>query len=112
MNMVPKTWRGGIFAAIAILVCIGSTRVWFLELTANTDLPIEVTKTFEKDGKYLVYTKTTTFEVTDSYYPLCWRFNSSDVWGQVSPGKYLVDTRGIRWGWMSWYPNICKLVQK
>ena len=57
------------------------------------------------DGRYLVYTDKTTYEVTDSW--VCWRWDSSDVYGRIQVGKtYTATLQGYRVPFLSWYPNI------
>lgn len=68
-------------------------------------------KNYSKSGsKYLVFGQDEngqihTFEVTDSL--LCWRFNSSDVYGEIKSGnKYDLTVGGDRVKFLSLYPNI------
>lgn len=87
-----------------------------LETTKNTTRVIEVTgkdvKTYrDSDGyprsKYLVFTTTTTYEITDSI--LNMRFDSSDVYGQVRVGKCYeveIDALSFRLPFLSMYENI------
>lgn len=61
-------------------------------------------------SKYLVYCETESgqsavYEISDSL--LRFRFNSSDVYASIKPGKtYEFTTRGYRIPALSWYPNI------
>lgn len=57
-------------------------------------------------SKYLVWDQEgNTYENTDTVWFLKW--NSSDVQGQMLAGKKVkVKTTGIRFSWLSWYPNI------
>lgn len=67
-------------------------------------------KNNNNEGKYLIYCQDTdgnikVYEITDSL--LYGRFNSSDVYAQISIGKtYEFTVGGSRNGFMSWYPNI------
>lgn len=67
-------------------------------------------KNSSKESKYLIYCEdmdgnTVVYEVTDSL--LHGRFNSSDVYAQISVGKtYEFTVGGSRSGFLSWYPNI------
>ena len=67
-------------------------------------------KNSNKSGTYLVFIEDETgsiipLEVTDSL--LRWRFNSSDVWGNIHEGQsYVFEVGGSRVEFMSWYPNI------
>lgn len=61
-------------------------------------------------GKYLVYTDKTTYEITDSW--LCWRWDSSDVYGNIQVGKtYTATLQGYRVPFLSWYPNVINPIE-
>lgn len=56
-------------------------------------------------GKYLVYTDKTTYEITDTW--VGWRWDSSDVYGNIQVGKtYTATLQGYRVPFLSWYQNI------
>ena len=56
-------------------------------------------------GKYLIYTDKTTYEITDTW--LFWRWNSSDVYGNMQIGKtYEATLQGYRVPFLSWYQNV------
>ncbi len=63
-----------------------------------------------KSGTYLVFIEDESgsvipLEVTDSLFR--WRFNSSDVWGNIQQGqKYVFEVGSSRVEFLSWYPNI------
>lgn len=60
------------------------------------------------DCKYLVFTETGTYENTDTL--LNFKFNSSDIQGQLKPGNtYEVEVWGFRVPVLSWYPNILEV---
>jgi len=60
------------------------------------------------DCKYLVFTENGTYENTDTL--LAFKFNSSDIQGQLKPGEtYTVDVWGFRQPILSWYPNILEV---
>lgn len=67
-------------------------------------------KNGKDNGTYLVFIEDESgsiipLEVTDSLFR--WRFNSSDVWGNIHQGqKYVFEVGGSRVEFMSWYPNI------
>jgi len=74
-------------------------------------LTITVTKAeriprVNRPGVYLVWTEQNeVFEIADSV--LFWRWNSSDVYGQIEPGKtYRLRVVGWRVPILSWYRNI------
>jgi hypothetical protein len=62
-------------------------------------------------GKYLIFTKQEVFENTDSFWKA--KFNSSDVYGQIEPGKtYEAEVYGWRVPFLSWYRNIVWIKEK
>jgi len=64
-----------------------------------------------KKGKYLIFTKQEVFENTDSFWKA--KFNSSDVYGQLEPGKtYEAEVYGWRVPFLSWYRNIVWIKEK
>jgi len=88
-------------------------------LFTQKDVQITVTKTdriVESNGenvhsKYIVYTETESFENTDSL--AFGKFNSSDLQGQLLPGKtYVVKVYGWRIPFLSQYRNIVKIEEK
>lgn len=58
--------------------------------------------------KYLVFTEGETFQNTDSVW--YWKFNSSDMHGHFSTGKYRLTVYGWRVPFLSWYRNIIEAV--
>ena len=61
------------------------------------------------DSKYLVFTETEVFENTDCL--VLWKFNSSDVYGQLEIGEtYQVQVYGWRIPFLSMYRNIVKVL--
>jgi hypothetical protein len=61
-----------------------------------------------KDSRYLVFTDSETFQVDDSF--LFWRFNSSDIYGQIREGQeYSCRVAGWRVPFLSMYRNILEL---
>lgn len=84
---------------------LGAAAIWQSpRLTEETDT-VTVTKTFVKDGKYLVYTDKNTFKIADT--SVYFNFYSSDKWGEFKVGAtYEIDHIGFRIGWLSWYENI------
>jgi hypothetical protein len=58
-----------------------------------------------KSSKYLVYTDVTTYEITDSW--IHWRWDSSDVYGNMQVGKtYTATLQGYRVPFLSMYQNV------
>lgn len=61
-------------------------------------------------SRYLVFTEHETFENTDAIWH--WKFDSSDVYGQLEEGKtYTVKVYGWRVPILSWYRNIVSVAQ-
>ena len=99
-----------ILAVLALSLVIGSCSAAY----KSTETTIEVVVTSKErvtsgsgdtsSSKYLVYTETTTFELTDTF--LYWRFDSSDVYGRLKPGRYRFRVVGWRVPWSSFYQNI------
>jgi len=59
-------------------------------------------------SKYLVFTETEVFEITDSF--CYWRWNSSDLYGKIENGKtYDAMVAGWRIPFLSWYRNIIEM---
>ena len=58
-------------------------------------------------SKYLVFTDSETFENTDSLFHMKW--NSSDIYGSISPGEYEAVVYGWRIPFLSWYRNIVSI---
>lgn len=57
------------------------------------------------DSTYMVYTDKGPFKVSDNIF--FWRWNSSDVYGQIEPNKsYRISVWGTRSGFLSLYKNI------
>ena len=80
---------------------------WVAYGTADSAI-VTVTKTENSgrggDQKYLIYTTTETFENTDSVW--YWKFNSSDIHGQITPGRHVVNVYGWRVPLLSKYRNV------
>lgn len=61
-------------------------------------------------SKYLVFTDKGVFECVDSI--LFWKFNSSDIYGQIQPNhRYRCKVAGWRIQFLSSYPNIITCTQ-
>lgn len=60
--------------------------------------------THNKKTQYLVFTEDETFECEDSLYH--GKFNSSDVYGRIKPGRYRMRVEGWRIPLFSVYRNI------
>lgn len=99
-----------VFMALVILLLPFGLVAWYVYGTQQTR-ELEVVKSERVqdggDSKYLVFAKEGVFQNTDSF--LRWKFNSSDVYAAIEPGKrYRCDTYGWRLQFFSNYPNIVK----
>ena len=110
---------GKVIIGFAILMVLIVVSLVFTEILKNfhKEYNQEFTVTGKENvksgnsGKYLVYTNKTTYEITDSL--LNWRWDSSDVYGNIQIGKtYTATLQGFRSPFMSWYPNILNPVIK
>ena len=97
----------GVFFAILIIAGLATTPYYKYgtvdKFTAHVTDKERVVK--DGDGKYLIFTKEAVLENTDSWF--WWKFNSSDIYGQIEVGKtYKFKTYGWRLRPLSWYKNI------
>jgi len=98
-----------IAAAIA-LIYIAKTPIFYYSTIDNKIITVKqadrIVTTDMTSSKYLVWDQEgNTYENTDTVWFLKW--NSSDVQGQMLQGKKVnIKTSGIRFTWLSWYPNI------
>lgn len=104
----------GIFIALAIVFVVGgviiSIATNYNEQTYVATVTDKDVKNYDKSSKYLVFTKTEegetrVFSVEDSL--LRFRWNSSDVYGEIEVGKtYRFTVVGFRIEILSMYENI------
>ena len=67
-----------------------------------------VTDGNKEGSRYLIFTKTETFENSDRLVLL--KFNSSDLYGSIKPDKsYQAKVVGLRIPFLSWYRNIVSI---
>ena len=67
-----------------------------------------VTNNHGEGSRYLIFTKTETFENSDRLVLL--KFNSSDLYGSIKPDKsYQAKVVGLRIPFLSWYRNIVSI---
>ena len=98
-----------------VLVVIVLAYPFLLRASVEDGVIINVIKTERvttKDGdqlnsKYLVFTTNEVFENTDSW--VFGKFNSSDLYGKLTPGRYKVKVCGWRLPYLSSYRNIPKV---
>lgn len=104
----------GIFIAFAI-VCVAGGIIFSIATNYNEQTYVATVtdkdvKNYNNSSKYLVFTKTKdgetrVFSVEDSL--LRFRWNSSDVYGEIEVGKtYRFTTVGFRFEILSMYENI------
>ena len=104
----------GIFIALAVVVAVGgiiySIAANYNEQTYVATVTDKDVRNYNNSSKYLVFTKTEdeetrVFSVEDSL--LRFRWNSSDVYGEIEVGKtYQFTTVGFRFEILSMYENI------
>ena len=104
----------GIFIALAVVVAVGgiiySIAANYNEQTYVATVTDKDVKNYNNSSKYLVFTKTEdgetrVFSVEDSL--LRFRWNSSDVYGEIEVGKtYRFTVVGFRIEILSMYENI------
>ena len=112
--MVFKSWSGALGASVCFLVISSSFAMPIIQATSSSEMVDIVV--VDKDrittgsgesmsSKYLIFTETETFENTDSL--TRWKFNSSDIQGQLRVGQaYQVEVYGYRIPFLSQYRNI------
>lgn len=118
MDKFVKALIVGVFA-MCLLLLLASLWRPINKVSNRREITATVTdkdvKNSDGKGKYLVFTKTSdgetaVFEVTDALF--AWRFNSSDLYGEIEVGKtYQFDVGGSRNRLLSWYPNIYGYVE-
>ena len=93
----------GILALDATIIYSTQDNVVF-----TVDKSERVTDTNGEGSRYLIFTKTETFENTDRLVLL--KFNSSDLYGSIKPDKsYQAKVVGLRIPFLSWYRNIVSI---
>ena len=105
-------WVAVIAISTIVLLLVGAITMSVVINTTTSYETFTVTGkervTTKDSSKYLVYTNTTTFEVTDTW--IYGRFSSSDFYGQVTVGKtYRAKVQGWRVPFFSMYQNILTL---
>lgn len=99
---------------LAIWWAISAHINWVKESTAVVDIKVtEKERVVESnsEARYLIFTEKEVFENTDSWYHE--KYNSSDVYGQLKPGKeYKCEVYGVRKERYSWYRNIVSCEEK
>lgn len=105
----PRTWGTAIIVAIVAVVAVVALFGYLRRETTTTVVtgkePVCNGAGSDRECKYLVFTESGTFEVTDSI--VAARFTSSDVYGKIKVcHRYRLEHYGFRFGPSSVYPNI------
>lgn len=107
--MTDRLKTAGVVLALLLFVALLFAKPVAGRLAGTTEVTAKVVKVEqvkkESSGKYLVFTDSEVFEVTDS---LAWfRFDSSDLYGRLEPGKtYRFRVANWRVQPLSWYRNV------
>ena len=96
-----------------ILILLAAISLSFIE-RAITEEQVTITvtdkdvKRYKDSDKYLIYSESGTFEITDSV--AYWRWDSSDLYGRIEKGKtYTATVYGWRIPFISYYQNIVEV---
>lgn len=112
-RLLSKLTIGGIIVAVLVVVVVGIAIARSTEKTVTFTVKDKTTKISCDRGddgggckdEYIIYTDKGTFKDTDALF--FFKFNSSDVYGQLDRGKrYACKVYGWRNHWTSSYPNI------
>lgn len=103
----------GLFVVLAGLPALDAIIIYATQ--DNVDFTIEkterVTNNNGEGSRYLIFTKTETFENTDRL--VIWKFNSSDIYGTLKANQYYqAKVVGVRVPFLSWYRNIVSIEEK
>lgn len=101
-----------LFAAVVLLLVGGCTYAKYVQESTVTFTVTDkqAVATGSSGHKYLIYTKTTTYEDTDNLFHT--KFSSSDLYGRIRVGStYRCQVTGVRVPLLSWYQNLisCKV---
>lgn len=91
--------------AIAVILLIIPIAERASETTVTFTVEDKAIKRYDDDDKYLIYTDSGTYEITDSL--VYWRWDSSDLYGKIKVGEtYEAKVYGWRIPFLSTYKNI------
>lgn len=91
--------------AIAVILLIIPIAERASETTVTFTVEDKAIKRYDDDDKYLIYTDSGTYEITDSL--VYWRWDSSDLYGRIKVGEtYEAKVYGWRIPIFSSYKNI------
>ena len=105
-------WKNTLIAVFVLLFLDAIALYSTQETVVFTVEKLErITNANGEGSKYLIFTKTETFENTDRL--VLWKFNSSDLYGSLKVGKaYEAKVAGFRVPFLSWYRNIVSFREK
>lgn len=115
MNTNPRNRHTLLYfmlAGVLMFAGIGGCTAAYMNTATTVSVKIKRLEriTTNQGGKYLVFTDKGVFENTDTL--LFWKFNSSDIYGQLEVGKTYT-LRVVGWRWQAWsiYPNIIEVLR-
>ena len=109
-----KIFKRIIIALVIIIVGAIVLKVATIGYSNKEIIAIEVKdKYIKRDNKSDVYmvvdTDNNTYQITDLFF--IGKFNSTDLYNELEIGQaYLVEITGVRNQFLSWYPNINKIL--
>ena len=109
-----KIFKGIVIALVIIIVGAIVLKVATIGYSNKEIIAIEVKdKYIKRDNKSDVYmvvdTDNNTYQITDLFF--IGKFNSTDLYNELEIGQaYLVEITGVRNQFLSWYPNINKIL--
>ena len=109
---ILATW-GWIFIPVAGILALDATIIYSTQdnVVFTVEKAERVTNINGEGSRYLVFTKTETFENTDRLVIL--KFNSSDIHGSIKANQsYQAKVVGLRVPFLSWYRNIVSIKEK
>jgi hypothetical protein len=106
------TW-GGLLTLIAGSLALDAAIIYLTQdnVVFTVEKAERVTDNNREGSRYLIFTKTETFENTDRL--VIWKFNSSDLYGSIKVNQsYQAKVVGLRVPFLSWYRNIVSIQEK
>jgi hypothetical protein len=106
------TW-GWMLMPVAGILALDATILYSTQdhIVFTVDKAERVTNNNGEGSRYLIFTKTETFENTDRL--VIGKFNSSDLYGSIKVNQsYQAKVVGLRVPFLSWYRNIVSIQEK
>lgn len=109
-----KIFKGIVIALVIIIVGAIVLKVATIGYSNKEVIAIEVKdKYIKRDNKSDIYmivdTDNNTYQISDLFW--IGKFNSTDLYNELEIGQtYLVEITGVRNQFLSWYPNINKIL--